>query len=84
MAVETLSIISSPLAGLAMSMNSGMGGIRSWMTGHGINPTHMAAGAIIGAIVGRESILEGALRGALIVGGLEGLIYLISRHIGSA
>lgn len=81
MAVETLSIISSPLAGLAM--NGGLGGIQSWMTAHGIHPVHMGVGAVLGAIVTHGSILEGALRGAAVVGGFELALYLIARHIGS-
>jgi hypothetical protein len=83
MAVENLAIISSPLAGLAMSMNGGMGSIQTWMTAHGIRPLHMGVGAVIGAIVTHGGILEGALRGAAIVGGFELALYLIARHVGS-
>ena len=78
MAVENLAIISSPLAGLAMSMNSGLGGIQTWMLGHGIRPVHIAVGAVIGAIV-RGDVLEGALRGALIVGVAEAGYYYLTR-----
>lgn len=81
MAVETLSIISSPLAGLAM--NGGLGGIQTWMVEHGMRPSHVALGALIGALV-RGQIVEGALRGALIVGGFELALYYISRNVGSA
>lgn len=76
MAVENLAIISSPLAGLAM--NGAMGGIQTWLAGHGIRPAHIAIGAVIGAIV-RGDALEGALRGALIVGIAEAGYYYLSR-----
>jgi hypothetical protein len=80
MAVETLSIIGGPLAGLAMNlaMNGGMSGIQTWMVGHGIRPSHVVIGAIIGALV-RGDILGGAIRGALVVGGVEAGYYYLAR-----
>lgn len=76
MAVETLSIISSPLAGLAM--NGALGGIQTWMLNNGIRPYHVAVGAIIGAIAHQEA-LNGAIRGALIVGVVEAGYYYLTR-----
>jgi len=82
MAVENLAIISSPLSGLAMAMNSGMGSIQGWMVEHGIRPSHVLLGAVFGAIIQRQ-ILDGAIRGALVVGGFELVLYYLMRHVGS-
>ncbi len=76
MAVENLAIISSPLAGLAM--NGALGGIQTWMLSNGIRPSHVAIGAVIGAIAHQEA-LNGALRGALIVGVVEAAYYYLTR-----
>lgn len=83
MAVENLAIISSSLSGLALNGGNALGSVSTWMTAHGIRPVHMGVGAVLGAIVTHGSILEGAARGAAIVGGFELALYLISRHVGS-
>ena len=73
MAVETLAIISSSLAGLANPGQSTLGSVSAWMISHGMRPAHVAIGAIAGAFLLDGGVVAGAAKGALAVGIVEAL-----------
>jgi len=80
MAVEHLAIISSPLAGLAMNMqDNALGNVGTWMTSHGMNPAHVAIGAVAGAFLLGEGVCGGAWRGAALVAAVEAAYYHLVR-----
>lgn len=63
MAVEALTIINGPLAGVGVEEN----GVVGWMHQHGINPTYVGVGAIAGAVLNRRGFVNGAITGAAVV-----------------
>ena len=81
MAVENLAIIGGSLAGLPMNPTSGaLGSVGTWMTTHGMSPTHVAIGAVAGAfLLQRESFVDGALKGAALVAVVEAAYHYFVR-----
>jgi hypothetical protein len=75
MAVENLAIISSSLSGLALNGGSALGSVDAWMTSHGMQPSHVALGAIAGAFLINRGGFDGALKGAAVVAVVEALYY---------
>jgi hypothetical protein len=79
MAVESLAIISSPLAGLMNPSQNALGSVGTWMTSHGMQPSHVALGALAGAFLIQGGGLDGALRGAVAVAAIEAAYYYFIR-----
>lgn len=75
MAVEALTIVNGPMAGVGD--DGPIDQAKGWMRHHGVDPTHMAVGALVGASVSRKGFLAGALTGAAIVFSSELLIHHI-------
>lgn len=65
MAVEALTIINGPLAGV--EENGSIVQVTNWMRRNGINPTYVGIGAVVGALASRRGMAAGALCGAAIV-----------------
>ena len=79
MAVENLAIISSSLAGLANPSQNALGNVGTWMTSHGMQPSHVALGAIAGAFLIQNGGLDGALKGAVAIAVIEAAYYYFTR-----
>ena len=75
MAVESLAIVSSSLAGLANPSQNALGSVSTWMTGHGMQPSHVALGALAGAFLIHGGGLDGALKGAVAVAVIEAVYH---------
>jgi hypothetical protein len=67
MAVEALTIVNGPLAGMGVEENGIVDRTTAWMNQNGINPTYVGVGAVAGALLGKRGLVNGALTGAGIV-----------------
>ena len=65
MAVEALTIINGPLAGV--DENGIVDRTTEWMHQNGIKPTYVGIGAVAGALLGQKGFVSGAATGAGIV-----------------
>jgi len=65
MAVEALTIVNGPLAGV--EENGIVDRATVWMNQNGIKPAYVGIGAIAGAFLGRGGMVDGAVKGAAIV-----------------
>jgi len=65
MAVEALTIVNGPMAGLGES--GPVDKITGWMHQNGVNPTYLGVGALVGAFMSRRGFVAGAVVGAAIV-----------------
>lgn len=65
MAVEALTIINGPLAGV--EENGIIDQATGWMHQNGIKPTYVGVGAVAGALLSRGGSVNGAIKGAAVV-----------------
>jgi len=76
MAVEKLSIIEGPLAGVEENGTDGaIERAGNWMQAHGITPAYVGLGALAGAAFGGPSMLRGALKWSVLVAGASYLVH---------
>lgn len=64
MAVEALTIINGPLAGV--EENGVVNELTTWMRSNGIKPAYVGIGALVGALMSRRGLAAGAVVGAAI------------------
>jgi hypothetical protein len=74
MPVEHLAIVEGPMNGLSDNGNGEAGAslerAKKWMVEHGVRPTWLIGGAVVGGFSG-DSVVKGAALGAAIAGGLS-------------
>jgi hypothetical protein len=67
MAVEALTIVNGPLAGMGIEENGIVDQTTAWMHQNGIKPTYVGIGAVAGALLGKSGAVDGAVKGAALV-----------------